>query len=138
MVEAEVEVETEVAECQMVDITKDAEHVEEIALEPQFYEKLKTTYPTAEEELIDFLNRCKLKNSEVMLCPRCSAVFDKEVTKGLEGSIPKPKKRGKWSTDHRPKFSFIKSYIPFIDNSLTTNYVNQSGQGKTLIPYAPN
>ena len=94
-VEAEVEAKNEVAKCQMVDITKDAEHVEETALETQFDEKLKTTYPTAEEELIDFLSRCKLKNSEVMLCPRCSVVFDKEATKGLEGSIPKPNKRGK-------------------------------------------
>ena len=137
-VETEVGAETEVAECQMVDITKDAEYVEETALEPQFDEKLKTSYPTAEEELIYFLNRCKLKNSEVMLCPRCNAMFDKEATKGLKASIPKPKKRGKWSADHRPKFSFTKSYIPFINNSSTTNHVNQSGQEKTLVPYAPN
>ena len=93
----------------MVDITKDAKDVEETAPEPQFDEKLKTTYPTAEEDLIDFLNRCKLESSEVMLCPRCSVVFDKKATKGLEGSIPKPKKRGKWSGDHRPIFSFTKS-----------------------------
>jgi len=73
-----------------------------------------------------------------MLCPRCSVVFDKEATKGLKGSIPKPKKRGKWSGDHRLKFSFTKSYISFINNSSTTNYVNKSGQGKTLVPYAPN
>jgi len=45
---------------------------------------------------------------------------------------------GKWSADHRPKFSFTKSYIPFINNSSTTNYVNKGGQGKTFIPYAPN
>jgi len=133
-----VEAEAEVRECQMVDITKYAGHVEQIALEPQFDEKLKTAYPTSEEELIDFLNRCKLKNYEVMLCPKCSVVFDKEATKGLESSIPKPKKRGKWYGDHRPKFSFTKSYIPFINNSSTTNYVNQSGQGKNLVPYAPN
>jgi len=93
----------------MVDITKEAEHVEETAPEPQFDEKLKIAYPTAEEELIDFLNRCKLKNSEVMLCLRCSVVFDKETTKGLKGTIPKPKKMGKCSADHRPKFSFTKS-----------------------------
>lgn len=129
-VEAEVEAEADVAQCQMVDITKDAKHVEEIAPEPQFDEKIKTTYPTAEEELIDFLNRCKLKNSEVMLCPRGSAVFDKMTSKGLEGSTPKPKKRGKWSGDHRPQFSFTKSYIPFINNSSTTNYVNKIVQGK--------
>ena len=73
-----------------------------------------------------------------MLCPRCSAVFDKKATKRLEGSIPKPKKRGKWYDDHRPKFSFTKSYVPFVNNSSTINYVNRSGQGKTLIPYAPN
>jgi len=137
-VEAEVEAKTEVAECQMVDITKYAKHVKEIAPEPRFDEKLKTAYPTAEEELIDILNRCKLKNSEVMLCPRCSDVFEKEATKGLEGYIPKPKKMGKWSGDHRPTFSFTKSYITFINNSSTTNFVNQSGQGKTLVPYAPN
>jgi len=34
-----------------------------------------------EEELIDFLDRCRLKNSEVMLCPRSSSMFDKEATK---------------------------------------------------------
>ena len=72
-----------------------------------------------------------------MLCPRCGVVFDKEATKGLEGSIPKPKKRGKWSDDHRPKFSFTESYIPFINNSSTTNYVNESGQGKAFVLYAP-
>ena len=82
-VEAEVEAEAEVEECQMVDIIKDAEHIEETTLEPQFDEKLKTACPTAEEELIVFQNRCRLKNSEVMLCPRCSVVFDKEATKGL-------------------------------------------------------
>jgi len=67
----------------MVNITKDVEHVEESTPKPRSDEKLKTAYPTAEEKLIDFLNRCKLKNSEVMLCPKCSDVFDKEVTKGL-------------------------------------------------------
>ena len=55
-VEAEVEAEVNVAECQMVEITKDAKYVEETTLEPQFDAKLKTTYPTTEEELIDFLN----------------------------------------------------------------------------------
>jgi len=119
-VEVGVEAEADVAECQMVGITKDAEHIKETTREPQFNVKLKTTYPTAEEELIDFLNRCRLKNSEVMLCPRCSVVFQKEATKGLESSFPKPRKRGK-------KFSFTKSYIPFINNSSTTNYVNKGG-----------
>jgi hypothetical protein len=120
-VKTEVETGADVAECQMVNITKDAGYIEETTLEPQFDEKSKAAYPTTEEELIDFLNRCRLKNYEVMLCPRCSVVFEKEATKGLESYIPKPKKRGKWSGDHRRNFSFTKSYISFINNSSTTN-----------------
>jgi len=122
----------------MVDITKVSGDVEDPTPEPRFDEKLKAAYSTAEEELIDFLNRCRLKNIEVMLCLRCSVVFDKEATKGLEGFIPKPKKREKWYGDHRPKFSFNKSYISFINNSSTTTYVNKSGQGKAFVPYAPD
>ena len=61
-----------------------------------------------------------------------------KATKGLESSIPKPKKRSKWSGDHRPKFSFTKSYIPFMNNSSTTNYINKGGQGKAFVPYALN
>jgi len=57
-VEAEVETEADVAECQMVDINKEEDYVEETTPEPQLDEKLKKFYPTAEEELIDFLNRC--------------------------------------------------------------------------------
>jgi hypothetical protein len=92
-VKAEVETGADVVECQMVDITKDAGYVEETTLEPQFDEKFKATYPTAEEEQIDFLNRCRLKNSEVMLCPRCSVVFDKEVClqQQLQGQEPHDK-----------------------------------------------
>lgn len=46
-----------------------------------YVEKMKVVYPRAEEELIDFLNKCKIKCSNVMLCPCCSAAFDKEATK---------------------------------------------------------
>ena len=31
---------------------------------------------------------------------------------------------------------FTKSYIPFINNSSTTNYVNKNGQGNVFVPYA--
>jgi len=55
-VKAEVEAKDDVAECQMVDITKDSRDVEETILKLQFDEKLKAAYPTTEEELIDFLN----------------------------------------------------------------------------------
>ncbi|MCI51140.1 hypothetical protein A2U01_0072384, partial [Trifolium medium] len=47
--------------------------------EEEYAEKIKGVYPQAEEELVDFLNRYKLSNKEVMLCPRCSAVCDKEA-----------------------------------------------------------
>jgi hypothetical protein len=32
----------------------------------------------------------------------------------------------------------LQSYIPSINNSSTTNYVNNGGQGKAFVPYAPN
>lgn len=53
-----------------------------------YTEKIKVVCPKAEEELIDFLNRCKIIGSEVMLCPRCSALFDIEATKDLENIKP--------------------------------------------------
>ncbi|MCI30363.1 hypothetical protein A2U01_0051572, partial [Trifolium medium] len=56
--------------------------------EEEYCEKIKVVYPQAEEELVDFLNRCKLNNKEVMLCPRCSAVCDKEATAGLKNYVP--------------------------------------------------
>jgi len=62
-------------------------------------------------------------------------VFKKEATKSLEVFIPKSKKRGKCSANHRWKFYFTKSYIPFINNSSTTNYVNKNGRGKTFLPH---
>jgi hypothetical protein len=54
----------------------------------EYTEKIKVVYPHAEEDLIDFLNRCKLDNKGVMLCPRCSAVCDKEATEGLKKYQP--------------------------------------------------
>jgi len=131
-----VEVKVDVAECQMVEVSGGPKSVDEVISESQFDEKAKVAYPMVKEELVDFLTRCRLKDSEVMLCPRCSYVFDKEATKSLEGFIPKSKNRGKWSADHRPKFSFTKSYIPFVNNSSTTNYVNKNAHGKTFVPHA--
>lgn len=51
-------------------------------------EKIKVVYSKAEEELADFLNRCKLKDFEVMLYPYCSVVFDTEAVKDLESVRP--------------------------------------------------
>ncbi|MCI26698.1 hypothetical protein A2U01_0047895, partial [Trifolium medium] len=56
--------------------------------EEEYAEKIKVVYPHAEEKLVDFLNRCKLNNTEVMLCPRCSAVCDKEATACLKDYMP--------------------------------------------------
>jgi hypothetical protein len=62
--------------------------------EDQFAEKMKVAYPKVEEDLIDFLNRCKISNAHAMLCPRCSAVFDKEAAKSVEGFRPQTKRKG--------------------------------------------
>ena len=45
----------------------------------------KVVFPQEEETLSDFLRRCQKKKSEVMLCPKCSAVFDKKAAQNLEG-----------------------------------------------------
>lgn len=59
------------------------EKVEEVGV-VDYTENIKVVYLNAGKELIDFLNCCKLKGSEVMLCPRCNVVFDKEDTKDLK------------------------------------------------------
>lgn len=46
----------------------------------EYDEKVKVIYLNVEEELVDFLNRYKLKGSEVMLCPRCNIMFDRKAT----------------------------------------------------------
>lgn len=45
----------------------------------------KVAFPKEDETLTDFLRRCQKKQSEVMLCPRYNAVFDKKVTQNFEG-----------------------------------------------------
>jgi hypothetical protein len=57
--------------------------------EEEYTEKIKVVYPHAEEDLIDFLNRCKLDNKGVMLSLRCSAVCDKG--QGKIGTMRKEK-----------------------------------------------
>jgi hypothetical protein len=39
----------------------------------------KVAFPQEEETLSDFLRRFQKKKSEVMLCPKCSVVFDKKA-----------------------------------------------------------
>ncbi|MCI81229.1 hypothetical protein A2U01_0102502, partial [Trifolium medium] len=71
----------EVYDCNMVDLV-DPAPIKAVP-EEEYEKKVREVYPNAEEELMDFLNRCKLNNSEVMMCPRCSTVCDKEATAGL-------------------------------------------------------
>lgn len=72
---------------------------------------MKMVFPKAEEELINFMNICKLGDFEVMLCPCCIAVFDKEAMKELEKTNPyQSKKVGQ--QDHCNKFFFNKRGVP--------------------------
>ncbi|WJX89442.1 hypothetical protein P8452_71441 [Trifolium repens] len=71
--------------------------------EEEYFEKMKVAYPRAEEDLIDFLNRCKLENKGVMLCARCSAVCDKAATAGLMKFQPVANRQGANSKPPRDK-----------------------------------
>ncbi|WJX84315.1 hypothetical protein P8452_66904 [Trifolium repens] len=84
----------EIYDCNMVDVV-DPAPVKAVP-EEEYEKKIQEVYPNAEEELVDFLNRCKLNNSEVMLCPRCSAVCDKEATAGLRNFVPYAEHTRKW------------------------------------------
>ena len=116
----DVEIVTESHKCDGTVITED-----------QYEEKIQVVFPKAEEDLIDFLKRCEISGSPVMLCPRCSAIFDKKAAKNVEGFRPKTKRKGKWA-NKRPKFSFDKANIPFKDTSPTAN--QKKGPVKTFSP----
>lgn len=72
----------------MVEATKDLDEEVKGVTVSDYTEKMKVVYPKTEEELIDILNRCKLKGSEVMLCSCCSVVFDKDSPKDLKNVRP--------------------------------------------------
>ncbi|XP_045822090.1 uncharacterized protein LOC123914975 [Trifolium pratense] len=87
----------EPVECLMIDAMDLSGGAQLVSIpENEYYEKMKVVYPGAEEELIDFLQRCKLNKSEVMLCPRCSSVFDKKATEGLNKFIPFRRNKENW------------------------------------------
>lgn len=99
----------------MFDITEGIDkNVKEMTI-LDYIEKMKVVYPKDEEELIDFLNRCNIKGYKVMICPRCSVVFDEEAIKDLEKIKPQqPRKVGR--DDSRNHFisiieEFLKRYI---------------------------
>lgn len=85
----------------------------------EYIYQVKVVYPKTEEGLIDFLNMCKLKDYEVMLCMYCSAIFNKDDAKGLENY--KPHKFGR--TNKKDNIIFDKRGIP-----------HKEPQGRTYVP----
>lgn len=63
------------------------EKVEEVSV-MDYAEKIKVVYPKDEGKMVNFINYCMLKVSEVMLFPLCSVVFNKEATKYLKSIRP--------------------------------------------------
>ncbi|KAI5417175.1 hypothetical protein KIW84_041973 [Lathyrus oleraceus] len=54
------------------------------------YQRL--AYPKEEENLVEFIERCQKMRTEVMLCPRCSAIFDRKAATNLE-AVDKAKRK---------------------------------------------
>ena len=50
----------------------------------QSEEQVRMAYPKSDESLMEFLHCCQKKKSEVMLCFRCSSVFDKKASKNVK------------------------------------------------------
>lgn len=71
---------------------------------------IEAVYPNNGEDLLEFLHRCKFEDSEVMLCPRCSAVFDKKDAKKVK-SAQQAKKNENWRKN-KPQFYFDKKGVP--------------------------
>ncbi|KAI5409796.1 hypothetical protein KIW84_055304 [Lathyrus oleraceus] len=60
-------------------------------------EHQRMAYPKEEEDLVEFIKRCQKMGTEVMLCPRCSAIFDRKAAINLE-AVDKARKKGNWGT----------------------------------------
>jgi len=93
-------------------VTEDHQSTDALITEDQLIKKIEVAYPKAEEDLIDFLNRCKISNTNAMLCPRCSAIFNKEAAKSVEGFLPYTERKSKW-VENRPKYGFNKRGVPY-------------------------
>ena len=63
----------------------------------------KTAFPRENENLADFLQRCQKKKSEVMLCPRCSSIFDKKAAEHIQGVRAANKRRENVDLRHDPR-----------------------------------
>jgi len=93
-------------------VIDDHRSTDALITEGQLVKKMEVAYPKAEEDLIDFLNRCKISNTNVMLCPRYNAVFDKEAAKSVEGFLPHTIRKSGW-VENRPKYGFKKRGVPY-------------------------
>lgn len=100
----------ELVEINMVKITKDFDMEAECEVVESSEGQEKSVYPKNEEGLVDFLHRCKAKESKVMLCPICSAVFDKKSTKEAKNAWQVQRKEN-WN-NNKPQFYFDKRGIP--------------------------
>lgn len=74
----------------MVNITN---HTDQQEVETNYEDHMKVIFPKNGQELINFLNRCRLKDSEIMFFLCYSVVFNKEVAKELEKVNPYQSKR---------------------------------------------
>ncbi|KAI5391464.1 hypothetical protein KIW84_076324 [Lathyrus oleraceus] len=74
----------EPVENNMVEITEydEANMLEQTGESPDV--DITEVYPRADEDLVDFLYRCKNKGSQVCLCPRCGAVTDKIAAENFQ------------------------------------------------------
>ena len=50
-------------------VTEDHRIEEPVVTDDQLAKEMEKAYPKAEEDLVDFLNRCKISNTNAMLCP---------------------------------------------------------------------
>nr|KYP38587.1 hypothetical protein KK1_040155 [Cajanus cajan] len=82
-----------VLEINMVDLVVNEEEVVEPITDEKLEELLEEfakeqepIYPKEGDNLLDFLSKKKDDDREVMLCPRCSAVFDRSAAKAFEES----------------------------------------------------
>ncbi|KEH17474.1 hypothetical protein MTR_0013s0330 [Medicago truncatula] len=94
-------------------VTEDHYFDNNMVTKDQIIENMKVAYPKVEEDLVDFLNRCKISNTDAMLCPRCSTIFDKEAAKAVEGFQPQTKRKGgKKSGYSAPPTKWVKTKVP--------------------------
>lgn len=96
----------ELAAVNMVEITEDfnMDEFEESG------NKIEAVFPKAGESFLEFLYRCQVDDSEVMVCPRCSAMFDKKAAKKVESAHKSKEKENE--KKYMPQNYFKKRGMP--------------------------